>query len=79
MSIGSRIFKLTNTVHNFEAGKTSLYLDEWEKLTSDKWILETVTGHHVEISKTPVQHRIPNQLKFSADENTKIGKELESF
>ena len=66
-------------MHNFEAGKTSLYSEEWEKLTSDKWILATVTGHHVEINKTPVQHRIPNQLKFSADENVKIEKELERF
>ena len=73
------MFKLKNTVHNFEAGKTGLYSEEWEKLTSDKWILATVTGHHVEINKTPVQHRIPNQLKFSADENVKIEKELERF
>ena len=34
VSIGSKMFKLKNTVHNFEAGKTGLYSEEWEKLTN---------------------------------------------
>lgn len=44
---GIGIFILQNTPDNFVAGKTRLFINNWQKITSDKWILQTISGYHV--------------------------------
>ena len=75
----SSLGDLQNTTKNFQAGKTRNYLEHWKALTSDTWILETVTGYYVELSRTPIQFKIPNPIKFNQDEHCRIKEELERF
>ena len=61
------------------AGKTRFHLNNWEKLTKDKWILQTICGYHVELESTPCQKTIPKPLKFDKPEAEKISDEISRF
>ena len=37
------------------AGNLLHNLDVWRKITSDPWVLETVSGYHLEFDSLPVQ------------------------
>ena len=64
---------------NFKAEKTRDFLENWRELTTDKWILQTISGYHVEIATIPVQNSIPRQIKFSKYEHIKIQEERNRF
>lgn len=70
---------MKNTKDNFIAGKTALHVNEWQKITSDKWVLRTVCGYSVELNKVPNQKYIPPQIKFSDIEKVQIKAELQRF
>lgn len=69
----------TNTKQNFTAGKTAECYNNWKKLTHDKWILETICGYKVELSKKPWQNFVPSPLKFADIEQGKIDEEIQRF
>ena len=46
---------LKNKVSNFQAGRLSSYVEQWKLLTSDEFILDMVTGAHIELLSTPFQ------------------------
>ena len=71
--------QLSNTMDNFRAGKTRDFLEKWKELTTDNWILQTISGYHVEIDRTPIQNFLPRQIKFSKYEHIKIQEELNRF
>ena len=48
---------------NFKAAKTWDFLENWRELATDKWILQTISGYHVEIDRIPVQNSFPRQKK----------------
>lgn len=50
--------------------------DEWKKITSDSWVLDTVQGYKINFEQVPVQLNIPNQIKFSEIEKTLIDQEV---
>ena len=60
------------------AGRPKHFTVEWEKLTSDKAILDRATHYHIEfINNThPTQHQIPHQITFSDTEQQIIDAEL---
>lgn len=37
------------------AGRTALYAQNWERITSDRWILETILGYKLELTSKPQQ------------------------
>ena len=43
-----KFFPLEDT--DFKAGKLAFYLEQWKLLTSDKFILDMVSGAHIEFS-----------------------------
>jgi len=53
---------LKNTVDNLKAGKTRNVVNEWRKITNDKWILETICGYKVTLSCTPNQPYSPRSF-----------------
>lgn len=53
--------------------------NEWVKITNDKWILSTICGYSVELSKVPCQNYVPSQIKFSDLEMAQIDEELHRF
>ena len=42
------------------AGNLMHNLDVWRKITSDPWVLETVSGYHLEFDTLPVQSVLPD-------------------
>ena len=51
---------------------------EWEKLTSDKAILDSAAHYHIEFidNAHPTQHQIPHQITFSDTEQRIIDAEI---
>ena len=47
------------TNHTFVGGQISQRLKEWEKITSDPWILGTVKGVQIPFEEVPIQQREP--------------------
>lgn len=78
VSLNSTI-SLTNTIDNFVAGKTRFHVNNWLKLTNDKWILQTICGYHVELTMFPDQKTIPKPLKFDEIEQDNISVEINRF
>ena len=71
--------QLSNTMDNLRAGKTRDFLEKWKELTTDNWILQTISGYHMETDRTPIQNFLPRQIKFSKYEHIKIQEELNRF
>jgi hypothetical protein len=51
----------------------------WETITPDEWVLNTVKGCTIEVSRIPGQQHIPTPFSFTADENAKIQTERNKF
>lgn len=72
-------YNLVNRPDNFVARKTASHRNTWYKITSDRWILKTIYGYAVEITCKPYQFQVPNPIKFSDLEQSKIDQELTEF
>ena len=48
-----------NTPKSFQGGQLKWFIPEWEKITTDKWILETLKGYNLERESTPWQSFTP--------------------
>ena len=42
-------------ISNFTAGELAENISQWRKLRNDPWVVETVTGYHLEFDHTPVE------------------------
>lgn len=51
-------------------------LGGWELLTSDQWILETVSGYTIEFTSELFQNFVPNEINFSTSEKIIISNEI---
>ena len=67
----------TRQVSNREKMLTSFH--EWKALTNDQWILNTIQGYEIEFEAEPFQLKIPNQIRFSAEEEKLVDKEVSSL
>ena len=56
------------------AGRLSHFLHNWEVLTTDKWVLETVKGFQVPFVGHPVQEHRPNAPTYSTDSDSRRGE-----
>ena len=59
-----------------QAGSLSGNLPKWREFTSDPWILQTVSGYHLEFETTPHQVNLPKFPKFSERETAMIESEI---
>ena len=66
-------------VSNFKAGRLSSYLEQWKLLTSDEFILDMVSGAHIELSSPPTQANWPTERLFSDSERLIIDSEIKSL
>ena len=60
-------------------GKLKFFSEQWEKLTSDKFILQTIKGYKIELDDKPNQTFIPTPIDFNESEKGKISVEVEKF
>lgn len=78
----SKISGLTlyNTPENFTAGKVGLFLKEWQKLTSDKFILDIINhGYKIEFSTLPCNQCNRSEITFSGKEAMIIDSLIEQL
>ncbi|CAC5403812.1 unnamed protein product [Mytilus coruscus] len=74
-----------NTVDNFTGGKLKSFIKNWEKLTSDAFILNAVKGYTIELDEIPKQNFRPDHLQFDSSKtgwggiNKTTGKKTEGF
>ena len=59
-----------------QAGCLSQNLPKWREFTSDPWILQTVSGYHLEFETTPHQVNLPKFAKYSESETVLIESEI---
>ena len=57
------------------AGRTALHKAAWQKLTSDQWVLEAISGNKIELIPHPCQAHQPPTLE-KGERATAISKEL---
>ena len=62
-----------------QAGSLSGNLPKWREFTSDPWILQTVSGYHLEFETTPHQVNLPKFPKFSERETALIESEIKKL
>ena len=55
------------------------FKENWKKLTSDKWIIQTITGYKLDLDSIPNQTSIPKPLSFSDSDQKLINAEIERF
>ena len=71
--------KLMNTEFNFYGGKIAEYYEAWEKLTSDKWILNLVQGFEIDFVQNPVQRWCPPPLRLSRADTQALNTAVKQF
>ena len=47
--------------------------------TQDQWVLQTVSGYHLELKETPTQVRAPHQIKCSPESKSQITSEVQEL
>ena len=67
---------MCNTPDNFTAGKISLHVSEWRKITSDQWVLNAVRGLDIPFLEQPYQTAIPRPIRFKFGDQIKIDVEI---
>ena len=79
LSVSTHSLTLKNSQDIFVAGKTATHFNEWVKLTSDRWILNTVCGYSVELCQKPFQVIRPSPIECNELEMLQIEEELRRF
>ena len=65
-----------NQVHKAYAGNMQQHPENWRKLISDPWILETITGYYLEYDSSPEQTEAPTLPPFSNFDKQLIDVEI---
>ena len=58
------------------AGRVAPFLQNWEVLTQDQWMLQTVAGYQLELTSTLYQTRVPQQIHCSPESKLQITTEV---
>ena len=58
------------------AGRVAHFQENWEMLTDDWWVLQTVAGYQPELSETPCQTSYPHPMMVSKEEQAQITTEV---
>jgi hypothetical protein len=72
--LNSKNFLFAN---NFSGGCIKNFINEWQLLTSDREILQTVNGYVIEFFANPLQHSLPRFINFSQTEINVINNEID--
>ena len=74
----SSSIELVSATKNFKAGNIAKYVYNWRLLTSDKNILEIITGYHIAFESPPYQTGTPC-VHFSRGEEQIISTEIDKL
>ena len=59
-----------------KAGRLVIAKQNWEKVTSDTWVLQTVQGYSLELVTVPTQSSPPGQVHLPGRQETLMRKEI---
>ena len=71
--------KLPEIVNNFQAGRRKDFVGNWQRLTSDAWILKMIQGIDIEFIDLPFQEALPKCIDFNEEECAIIDNEIHFF
>lgn len=63
----------------FISGGLANKVKEWQKISSDPWILSTESGYKIEFDETPFQYKIPLPIKLIKSKPKSSGLKLNQF
>ena len=69
-------FKLSNTPENFFGGQTVNFLSNWEKVTSDPWVLTNAAGIEIPLIRKPIQTHVPKPYTLRDFDPSRIDAEI---
>ena len=52
------------------AGHLSHFASNWEIVTKDRWVLNTVRGYRIQFASNPYQSRRPHPIRFNQSQGT---------
>lgn len=52
------------------------YVQNWQKITEDPWVLQTITGYHIDFDEQPFQVHVPNEIPFNYDQWVIVDNEV---
>ena len=52
------------------------FSQNWEVLTQDQWILQTVGGYQLDLLRTPHQYQVPNMIKSTRENSSLVTLEV---
>ncbi len=70
---------LNNSPENFEGGKIRHFLPEWQKLTSNKWVIDTICGSRIDFDFDPLEIPEPFPILFDKREQDFIDQEIKKL
>ena len=68
---------LNNRADSFQAGQ--IVHSEWQKITSDAEVLQTVCGEEIEFSSLPQKTKAPKENNFSIPEQLAVEQEIKKL
>ena len=63
-------------LHRHVAGRLQYFLHNWQVVTKDQWILQTIQGAELEFSQAPIQRQIPHPPHLSAQDRALLWEEV---
>lgn len=60
-------------------GRLQYFVGNWERISKDPWIRETVIGARVEFRSTPVQRRSPGEGQMNSQKSEALTREVEKL
>ena len=62
------------------AGRISVFLQNWETITQDTWVIQTVTeGYHIPLTSAPNQYSSPPIPHLSSEDTAVLEEEIKSL
>ena len=61
------------------AGRLAQYVSNWQKITQDRWVLQAISGYHLELTRVPWQSKTMPEITCSLEEQGKISEEIKEL
>jgi len=65
--------------HRPVGGRIAFFVNNWDRISQDPWVRETVTGHRLELAAMPTQGRIPGRGGMEPAKVHVLSKEVEDL
>lgn len=74
-----KLEQLPSSVRHFRAGNISFHIDQWQKITSDSWVLQTVAGLKIPFKDLPSQLHEPKPFNLSKTQSDTLSQVIDQL